>query len=56
MEAAPPLQNRGHANIDVTLNVYTQVVDGSARLAVDRIGCKLFAIVQCDKSEPAASC
>jgi integrase len=49
-------QLMGHTNVDVTLNVYTQVVDGSARLAVDRIGSKLFTIVQCDESETAASC
>jgi hypothetical protein len=31
----------GHANVDV-LNVYTQVIDGAARTAVDWIGEKLF--------------
>ena len=36
----------GHANIDTTLNVYTQVLDGSLRAAVDKIGTELFTIVQ----------
>ena len=35
----------GHAKVDVTLNVYTQVMDDSLRQAVDRIGRKLFTIV-----------
>ena len=31
-------QLMGHANVDTTLNVYTQVLDGSVRDAVERIG------------------
>lgn len=36
----------GHANVDVTLNVYTQVTDGATRTAVETVGDKLFRIVQ----------
>jgi len=39
-------QLMGHANVDTTLNVYTQVPDGSLRAAVDKIGTELFTIVQ----------
>ena len=35
----------GHTNADVTINVYTQVLDASLRTAVDRIGGELFTIV-----------
>jgi len=35
----------GHANVDTTLNVHTQVLDGSVRDAVEKIGGELFAIV-----------
>ena len=35
----------GHTNADVTLNVYTQVMDDSLRTAVDRVGNELFTIV-----------
>jgi long-subunit acyl-CoA synthetase (AMP-forming) len=35
----------GHANVDTTLNVYTQVLDGSVRSAVATIGDELFTIV-----------
>jgi hypothetical protein len=38
-------QLMGHTNADVTLNVYTQVLDASLRTAVDRIGGELFTIV-----------
>ena len=38
-------QLMGHANVDTTLNVYTQVLDGALRTAVDRIGDELFTIV-----------
>jgi integrase len=38
-------QLMGHANIDTTLNVYTQVLDGSVRDAVEKVGGELFAIV-----------
>ena len=35
----------GHAKFDTTLNVYTQVVDGSLRRAADTVGSELFTIV-----------
>ena len=35
----------GHANVDTTLNVYTQVLDGSLRQAVEKVGSELFTIV-----------
>jgi len=35
----------GHTNADVTLNVYTQVMDDSLRTAVDRVGNEVFTIV-----------
>jgi hypothetical protein len=35
----------GHAKVDTTLNVYTQVIDGALRTAVDRVGSELFTIV-----------
>jgi integrase len=38
-------QLMGHTNVDTTLNVYTQVLDGSVRDAVERIGGELFTIV-----------
>jgi integrase len=38
-------QLMGHANVDTTLNVYTQVLDGSLREAVDKVGNQLIAIV-----------
>jgi len=36
----------GHAKVDTTINVYTQVLDGAARAAADRVGSELFRIVQ----------
>ncbi len=39
-------QLMGHANIDTTLNVYTQVLDGALREAANKIGAELFTIVQ----------
>ena len=39
----------GHANVNMTLNVYTQVLDGSVRDAANRIGEELFSIVQFSK-------
>jgi integrase len=44
-------QLMGHAKVDTTLNVYTQVLDDSLRAAVDRVGIELFRIVQ----KPAGS-
>jgi integrase len=38
-------QLMGHANVDTTLNVYTQVLDASVRSAVATIGDGLFTIV-----------
>ena len=38
-------QLTGHANVDTTLNVYTQVLDGSVRAVVEKIGDELFTIV-----------
>jgi hypothetical protein len=35
----------GHANVDTTLNVYTQVLDGTTRAAVDKVANELFPIV-----------
>jgi hypothetical protein len=35
----------GHASVDTTLNVYTQVLDGSVREAVEKVGGELFTIV-----------
>lgn len=43
-------QMMGHANVDTTLNVYTQVLDGSMRAAADKVGSELFTIVH--KPEP----
>jgi len=36
----------GHSNVSTTLNVYTQVLHDSTRVAADRIGGELFRIVQ----------
>ena len=36
----------GHVNVNITLNVYTQVLDESVRQAANRIGEELFSIVQ----------
>jgi integrase len=38
-------QLMGHANVDTTLNIYTQVLDGSVRKAVETVGNELFTIV-----------
>jgi len=38
-------QLMGHAKVDTTLNVYTQVLDASVRSAADRVGAELFTIV-----------
>jgi integrase len=39
-------QIMGHTKVDTTMNVYTQVLDGAARAAPDRIGSELSRIVQ----------
>lgn len=38
-------QLMGHTKADTTLNVYTQVIDGALRAAVDTVGSELFTIV-----------
>ena len=43
----------GHTKVDTTMNVYTQVLDGAARTAADRVGSELFRIVQ-DQERAAA--
>ncbi len=48
-------QLMGHANIDTTLNVYTQVLDGALRSAVERVGCTLFTIDHKREGEEAGS-
>jgi len=45
-------QLMGHANVDTTLNVYTQVLDGSPREAVDKVGSELFTIVHKQEDRP----
>jgi integrase len=37
---------KGHTKVDTTLNVYTQVLDGAAREAADRVGSELARIGQ----------
>ena len=39
-------QIMGHTKVDTTMNVYTQVLDGAARMAADRVGSELFRVVQ----------
>ena len=48
-------QLMGHTNADVTVNVYTQVLDASLRTAVDRIGGELFTIVHKPEKAGAVS-
>jgi hypothetical protein len=36
----------GHSNVSTTLSVYTQVLQESVKIAVNRIGEELFSIVQ----------
>jgi hypothetical protein len=48
-------QLMGHANVDTTLNVYTQVLDGSLRQAVEKVGCELFTIVHRTQEEGAGT-
>jgi integrase len=45
-------QLMGHAKVDTTLNVYTQVMDGALRKAAELVGSELFTIVH--KSEGAS--
>jgi len=37
-------QVMGHTKVDTTMDVYTQVLDGAARLAADRVGSELFRV------------
>jgi hypothetical protein len=43
----------GHAKVDTTLNVYTQVVDDAKRAAAQKIGNELFTIVH--SPDPASA-
>jgi hypothetical protein len=38
-------QLMGHANVDTTLNVHTQVLEASIHRAVAKVGSELFTIV-----------
>ena len=42
----------GHAKVDTTLNVYTQVIDGALRTAADKVGSELFTIVHKPTGSP----
>ena len=46
-------QIMGHTKVDTTINVYTQVLDGAARAAADRVGSELSRIVQKPESGAA---
>jgi integrase len=48
-------QLMGHAKVDTTLNVYTQVLDASVRSAADRVGAELFTIVHSLAGEATVS-
>ncbi len=48
-------QLMGHAHVDTTLNVYTQVLDGSVRDALEKIGGELFTIVHRPEKAGAVS-
>ncbi len=48
-------QLMGHAHVDTTLNVCTQVLDRALRAAVDKIGGELFTIVHEPENSGAAS-
>jgi hypothetical protein len=45
----------GHANVETTLNVYTQVLDGALRAAVDKVGGELFNIVHSTGARTSAA-
>jgi integrase len=49
-------QLMGHTNVDTTLNVYTQVLDGSLRAAVNKVADELFTIVHKTKEAGVLSC
>ena len=44
-----------HANVDTTINVYTQVLDGSVRDAVERVGSQMNAIERSARSSADAT-
>lgn len=48
-------QIMGHNKVDTTINVYTQVLDGAARAAADRVGSELFRVVQIPDGSRTAS-
>jgi integrase len=48
-------QLMGHANVDTTLNVYAQVLDGALRSAVEKVGTELFTIVHEPEAADTAS-
>jgi integrase len=43
-------QLMGHAHVDTTLNIYTQVLDGSVRDAAEKVGRELITIVHSPES------
>jgi hypothetical protein len=45
----------GHVNVDTTLNVYTQVLDGSVRDAVERVAGELFTTLNRPRRETAVT-
>jgi integrase len=45
----------GQANVDTILNVYTQVLDGSMREAVEQVGRELFTMVHRPEKADAAT-
>jgi integrase len=48
-------QLMGHANVDTTINVYTQVLDGSVRDAVERVGSQMNAIERSAENSAGAT-
>jgi integrase len=48
-------QLMGHANVDTTINVYTQVLDGSVREAVERVGDQLNEMERSAKNSAGAT-
>jgi hypothetical protein len=43
-------QLMGHAHVDTTLNIYTQVLDGSVRDAAKKVGRELITIAHSPES------
>jgi hypothetical protein len=48
-------QLMGHANVDTTLNVYAQVLDGALRTAVEKVGDQLITIVHTPEGSDGAT-